>query len=236
MKTSRTHVIFSLQDNLINQKVLSQQLRRAGCTTYVADHGLKALSILGRSTFSSIAPISNSDSIDMPRAPSAAASSTHSPSSGCPLPSVTSSASSANSGSSTSTPSTFATEPSSSDQPALLDISVCLMDLEMPVMDGLACVKRIRAMQAEGLFHRHVPVIAVTANARSEQIAIAMQAGMDMVVTKPFRIPELLPQMDALKRRMEARGGLPRESEEGTGTARKRRGTRENGMRVEAEV
>ncbi|KAL1638338.1 hypothetical protein SLS56_000146 [Neofusicoccum ribis] len=229
MKTSCTHVIFSLQDNLINQKVLSQQLRRAGCTTYVADHGLKALSILGRSTFSSIAPISSSDSINMPRAPSAAASSPHSQSSGCHLPSATSSASSANSGSSTSAPSTFATEPSSSDQPAILDISVCLMDLEMPVMDGLACVKRIRAMQAEGFFRRHVPVIAVTANARSEQIAIAMQAGMDMVVTKPFRIPELLPQMDALKRRMEARGELPRGSEdgddggmeEGAGTARK---------------
>lgn len=236
--------VLIVEDNLINQKVLSQQLRRAGCTTYVADNGLKALSILGRSTFSSIAPISSNDSIKMPRAPSAAASSPHSQSSGCPLPSATSSASSANSGSSTSAPSTFATEPSSSDQPAILDISVCLMDLEMPVMDGLACVKRIRAMQAEGFFRRHVPVIAVTANARSEQIAIAMQAGMDMVVTKPFRIPELLPQMDALKRRMEARGELPRGSEdgddggmeEGAGTARKRGDTHEKGMRVETEV
>lgn len=72
----------------------------------------------------------------------------------------------------------------------------------MPIMDGLSCVKRIRALEAEGSLAQHVPVIAVTANARSEQINAAMDAGMDLVITKPFRIPELLPQMDSLLRRM----------------------------------
>jgi DNA-binding response OmpR family regulator len=43
-----------------------------------------------------------------------------------------------------------------------------------------------------------VPVIAVTANARREQINSAIEAGMDEVVTKPFRIPELVPQMRKL--------------------------------------
>jgi CheY-like chemotaxis protein len=37
----------------------------------------------------------------------------------------------------------------------------------------------------------HVPVIAVTANVRGEQVKIAMRAGMDDVISKPFRIPEL---------------------------------------------
>jgi len=68
-----------------------------------------------------------------------------------------------------------------------IPLSVLLMDLEMPVMDGLTCVSRIREMQRDGELRAHVPVIAVTANARSEQIAVAMQTGMDLVLTKTFR-------------------------------------------------
>lgn len=38
------------------------------------------------------------------------------------------------------------------------------------VMDGLTCVRNIRQMQEEGIVHGHVPVIAVTANVRQEQV------------------------------------------------------------------
>lgn len=62
-------------------------------------------------------------------------------------------------------------------------------------MDGLTCVQRIRELQQQDVVHRHVPVIAVTANVRAEQVAIAMKAGMDSVVSKPFRIPELFISM-----------------------------------------
>ena len=65
-------------------------------------------------------------------------------------------------------------------------------------MDGLTCIKLIRERQLVGKIIGHVPVIAVTANARSEQITLALDAGMDQVVTKPFRIPELVPQMHGL--------------------------------------
>jgi CheY-like chemotaxis protein len=58
-------------------------------------------------------------------------------------------------------------------------------------MDGLTCVRRIRELQKEGVVHDHVPVIAVTANVRSEQVEVALKAGMDNVISKPFRIPEL---------------------------------------------
>jgi CheY-like chemotaxis protein len=58
-------------------------------------------------------------------------------------------------------------------------------------MDGLTCVRRIRELQQEGVVRGHVPVIAVTANVRSEQVKVAMEAGMDDVISKPFRIPEL---------------------------------------------
>jgi CheY-like chemotaxis protein len=72
------------------------------------------------------------------------------------------------------------------------------MDKEMPVMDGLQCTSRIRELEQEGKFRRHVPIIAVTANARSEQIATLLAAGMDDVVSKPFRIGELIPKIEEL--------------------------------------
>jgi len=59
-----------------------------------------------------------------------------------------------------------------------LEINVILMDQEMPVMDGLTCTREIRKLEANGDVTRHVPIIAVTANARSEQIDTAMAAGM----------------------------------------------------------
>ena len=57
-------------------------------------------------------------------------------------------------------------------------IDVVLMDLEMPIMDGLTCARKIRELQAQGTLIRHVPIIAVTANARMEQIETSMAAGM----------------------------------------------------------
>ena len=68
-------------------------------------------------------------------------------------------------------------------------LSIVLMDWEMPVMDGLTCVRKIRQLQNHGTIIGHVPVIAVTANARHEQVEQAMEAGMDDVVSKPFRVP-----------------------------------------------
>ncbi|KAK6435847.1 hypothetical protein LTR95_007970 [Oleoguttula sp. CCFEE 5521] len=75
------------------------------------------------------------------------------------------------------------------------------MDQEMPVMDGLTCTRRIRELEREGKLRGHVPIIAVTANARSEQIKTALDAGMDDVVSKPFRIPELIPKIEELMER-----------------------------------
>lgn len=68
----------------------------------------------------------------------------------------------------------------------------------MPVIDGLAAVKRIRQLQGDGTLTGHVPVIVVTANVRQQQISIAIDASMDDVVSKPFRVLELLDIMKAL--------------------------------------
>lgn len=82
-----------------------------------------------------------------------------------------------------------------------LELGVVLMDQEMPVMDGLTCTKMIRQLEREGKIRGHVPIIAVTANARNEQIQTALDVGMDDVVSKPFRIPELVPKIEELMRR-----------------------------------
>ena len=58
------------------------------------------------------------------------------------------------------------------------DLDVVLMDLEMPVMDGLTATRHIRELEANGDVRCHVPIIAVTANARKEQIETCLQAGM----------------------------------------------------------
>lgn len=66
-----------------------------------------------------------------------------------------------------------------------------LMDWEMPVCDGLVATKRIRDIEIEYGRSGNV-IIGVTANARDEQIAMALDAGMDTVVSKPFRFIELI--------------------------------------------
>lgn len=67
-----------------------------------------------------------------------------------------------------------------------------LMDMEMPVMDGLTCTRRIRELEAGGYIKHHTPIIAITANARDDQLSSALQSGVDEVVTKPFRLPLLI--------------------------------------------
>jgi CheY-like chemotaxis protein len=59
-----------------------------------------------------------------------------------------------------------------------VDISVILMDLEMPVMDGMTCARKIRQLEKEGIIIKHIPIIAVTAYARPEQIENAKAAGI----------------------------------------------------------
>lgn len=87
-----------------------------------------------------------------------------------------------------------------------VNIDIVLMDLEMPVMDGQTCAKRLREMQMSGELVAHIPVIAVTANARAEQIEMTLRSGIDDVVSKPFRIPELVPKIkDVIARVARAR-------------------------------
>ena len=64
---------------------------------------------------------------------------------------------------------------------------IILMDLSLPVMDGIAATERIRA--ADGL--NSVPVIAVTAHQETDFREGAKAAGFNAYVTKPIEIPWL---------------------------------------------
>jgi PAS domain S-box-containing protein len=67
---------------------------------------------------------------------------------------------------------------------------IVLMDLQMPVMDGLTATRRIRELEAaKGL--PATPVVALTANAMSGQLEKCMEAGMSAFLTKPLEIARL---------------------------------------------
>ena len=60
-----------------------------------------------------------------------------------------------------------------------------LMDLQLPVMDGLAATGRIRAIEKD-TGRARTPVIAVTANAFPRDRDLCLAAGMDDYISKPF--------------------------------------------------
>jgi CheY-like chemotaxis protein len=110
--------VILVEDNLINQTVLSKQLRRLGCTVHIANHGVEALDLVKTTRFWR-------------------------------------------------------------EQNGVgIDVSVILMDWEMPVMDGLTCTEQLRVMEQKGVVTKHLPVIATTANARPEQVQRAFAAGV----------------------------------------------------------
>lgn len=72
-------------------------------------------------------------------------------------------------------------------KPAAYDI--ILMDIQMPVMNGLEAAKKIRALGTEAA--KKIPIIALTANAFAEDKANAIVAGMNEHLTKPIDVKQL---------------------------------------------
>jgi CheY-like chemotaxis protein len=66
------------------------------------------------------------------------------------------------------------------ETPALI-----ISDIQMPVLDGLEVVRRLRA------WGEKVPVIIMTAYADEQTLASAAEAGVDAVLAKPFTMTEL---------------------------------------------
>ena len=69
------------------------------------------------------------------------------------------------------------------------DYDMILMDVQMPVMDGLEATRRIR--NGENLLGRTIPILAMTANAFLEDMQKSREAGMDEHLSKPVDISAL---------------------------------------------
>ena len=65
-----------------------------------------------------------------------------------------------------------------------------LMDIQMPVMDGIAATKAIR--DRENDTGKHIPILALTAHALSEEREIILKQGFDSCISKPVRLDALL--------------------------------------------
>ncbi len=84
------------------------------------------------------------------------------------------------------------------------DYDVVLMDVQMPVMDGVSATKLIRALAGP---KAAVPIIALTANVLPQQIAEFREAGMGGHVGKPFVRADLLDAIDRCADK--AKAGVP---------------------------
>ena len=68
------------------------------------------------------------------------------------------------------------------------NVNLILMDLQMPVMDGVAAMRKIRSMRGR---KSETPIIAVTANVVSETPEDVLKQGMNAFLSKPFMQAEL---------------------------------------------
>lgn len=73
---------------------------------------------------------------------------------------------------------------------------IILMDVQMPVMDGIIAAKKIR--EIEETTKTHTPIIAITANALSGDRENCLAVGMNDYISKPFQIDILLQKMKSL--------------------------------------
>ena len=82
----------------------------------------------------------------------------------------------------------IAVEKVSSSKPG--DYDAVLMDIQMPVMNGYEATKKIRELRDPKL--AKIPIIAMTANAFSEDVQAAKDAGMDSHIAKPLDVQKMI--------------------------------------------
>jgi signal transduction histidine kinase/ligand-binding sensor domain-containing protein/CheY-like chemotaxis protein len=75
-----------------------------------------------------------------------------------------------------------------------------LMDVEMPIMDGLTATRHIRQIELERQNGVRVPIVALTARAMKEDREICASAGMDNYLAKPIHSGDLIRMLEALTR------------------------------------
>lgn len=73
---------------------------------------------------------------------------------------------------------------------------VILMDIMMPVMDGLTAARTIRSLQRADA--ASIPIIAMTANAFDEDIQASKEAGMNAHLAKPLNMAQIISEISRL--------------------------------------
>jgi len=68
--------------------------------------------------------------------------------------------------------------------------ALILMDVQMPVMDGLEATKAIRRLTCENA--REIPIIAATADVEEKEIKLCLEAGMNDYIEKPIVFEKIL--------------------------------------------
>ncbi len=93
------------------------------------------------------------------------------------------------------------------DQTVDIKYDVVLMDLQMPVMDGLEATRRIRARETaeirDNAGGNHQIVIGVSANSDYETMEEAFNAGIDDFLPKPFSIEAFVKAVQSIRERLE---------------------------------
>jgi PAS domain S-box-containing protein len=179
-KTTDIEGVLIVEDNIINQHITRRGLNDY-YRTDVANHGIEALEKVRQSDRYVDSAADESAGLSLPSPP-------------LPSPIV-------------ATSSTPSPEKSRKDKDRnspnqdKFPLSVILMDIEMPIQDGLTCTRHIREMERQGRIKGgRIPIIAVSANARAEQVQEAKEAGCDGVLVKPFRMHELIAKMEVVVR------------------------------------
>lgn len=77
------------------------------------------------------------------------------------------------------------------------EFDLVLLDLNLPVMDGLAVCREIRST------NKTIPILMLTAKSSELDRVLGLELGADDYLTKPFSIPELMARIKALFRRVD---------------------------------
>ena len=70
------------------------------------------------------------------------------------------------------------------------DYDAILMDIQMPIMNGYEAARAIRQLENPAL--NKIPIIAMTANAFSDDVQAALEAGMNAHIAKPLDVPKMM--------------------------------------------
>jgi CheY-like chemotaxis protein/signal transduction histidine kinase len=82
------------------------------------------------------------------------------------------------------------------DKFGITKYDLILMDIQMPIINGIVATKKIRELEATS--NTQTPIIAITANALSGDKENCLAAGMNDYVSKPFQVEQLVQKMQNL--------------------------------------